>query len=81
MNPNMVLDMSQNTSDFNRAIVYEWNGGSNQQFAIREVGGGKVAIFCAKNNMLLIPEGFSSTDGSRLLLGIPQKTQGEFWVL
>lgn len=81
MNPKMVLDVSQNITDFNRAIVYEWHGSSNQQFAIREVGGGKVAIFSAKNNMVLIPEGNSSNDGSRLMMGLPQKTEGEFWVL
>lgn len=55
MNDKMVLDMSQNPNDLNKAIVYEWHASSNQRFAIREVSPGKYAIFCAKNNMVLTP--------------------------
>ena len=35
MNDNMVLDMSQNPDDLNKAIVYEWHNAPNQKFAIR----------------------------------------------
>ena len=35
MNEKMVLDMSQMTDELNKAIVWEWAGGSNQKFAIR----------------------------------------------
>ncbi len=31
--------------------------------------------------MVLIPEGNSSSDGARLVMGLPQKTEGEFWVV
>lgn len=55
MKKNMVLDISQNPKDLNKAIIYQWNDGLNQKFAIRSVGDGKYAIFCAKNNMVLAP--------------------------
>jgi len=31
----MVLDASQDPKELNKSILYKWNKGSNQQFAIR----------------------------------------------
>jgi hypothetical protein len=50
LNKNMVLDASQNPKHQNKLIIYEWNKGSNQQFAIRSVGNNKYAFFCSTNN-------------------------------
>lgn len=55
MNDKIVLDMSQNQEDLNQGIVFEWHDSPNQKFAFRSVGNNQFAIFCAKNNMILIP--------------------------
>lgn len=51
LDTDMVLDVSQNQHALNSMILYKWNNGPNQKFAIRSVGGNKYAFFCAKNNM------------------------------
>lgn len=68
MDKNMVLDISQSPKDLNKAIVYQWNDGPNQKFAIKSVGGGKYAIFCALNNMVLVPEHGWPENGARIVV-------------
>lgn len=73
MDKDMVLDVSQNPSELNKTIVYQWNDGANQKFAIKSVGNGKYAIFCAKNNMVLVPENAWPENGSRIIAQIGTK--------
>ena len=67
----MVLDVSQNTKG--KAIIYEWKNVPNQKFAIRSVGGGKFAMFCAAGNQTLeIPKG-STKNGEQVGASQPNK--------
>jgi hypothetical protein len=50
LDKNMVLDASQNEGQLNQLILYKWNNGPNQKFAIRPLGDNKYAFFCSLNN-------------------------------
>jgi hypothetical protein len=50
LDKNMCLDASQQESHLNELILYNWNNGPNQKFAIRGLGQGKYAFFCSLNN-------------------------------
>lgn len=79
MDSNMVIDISQNPKQVNKAIIYKWHGGPNQKFAIRSVGSGKYAIFSAKNNLVLMPEKGSSSNGARIVVQKGNKQPFQFW--
>ena len=69
----MVLDISQNKTELNKAIIWEWNNGLNQKFAIRSVGNGRYALFSAKSNLTLeIPKG-STKNGEQVHVNQPNK--------
>lgn len=71
----MVLDVSQNPNALNSIILYKWNNGPNQKFAFRSVGGGRYALFCAKNNMTVeVPEG-KNHDGVQIVCSQPNKKE------
>ena len=60
-------------------LIYKWQNAPNQKFAFRPVGGGKYAIFCAKNNMTVeVPEG-STKNGEQIVCSQPNKKENEFW--
>jgi hypothetical protein len=73
LDPDMVLDVSQDAKNLNKMIIYDWNNGQNQKFAIRSVAPGKYAFFCAKNNMTVeVPKG-STKNGEQIHLSQPNK--------
>ncbi len=73
LDENMVLDISQNKAELNKAIIFEWNNGANQKFAIRSVGNGRFAIFSAKGNQTLeVPKG-STKNGEQIHASQPNK--------
>jgi hypothetical protein len=51
LDKDMVLDVSGNQQTANSVILYEWNKGQNQKFAIISVGNNRYSFYCAKNNL------------------------------
>lgn len=81
LSSHMVLDVSQNPHDYNHLIIYEWNGGANQQFTFHSIGGNKFGIFSAKTHQTVeVPNG-SQHNGSRIVCSQPNKQVNEFWEL
>ena len=79
LNPQFVLDVSQNPNDFNKLILWPDNNGANQKFILKNVGGGKYGIFCAKNGLTVeLPD---ANKGSRVQCSQPNKQPNEFWEL
>lgn len=79
LNPQFVLDVSQNPNDFNKLILWPDNNGANQKFILKSVGGGKYGIFCAKNGLTVeLPD---ANKGSRVQCSQPNKQPNEFWEL
>lgn len=77
----MVLDASQKEGCINQLILYNWNNGPNQKFAIRALGDSKYAFFCSLNNgALQVPYG-STAQGEKIVVGKPSKALNEFWEL
>lgn len=77
LDPNFVLDVSQNPNDYNKLILWPDSNGANQKFTLKSVGGGKYGIFCAKNGMTVeIPDG---NNGARVQCSQPNKQPNEFW--
>ena len=77
LNPQFVLDVSQNPNDFNKLILWPDNNGANQKFILKNIGGGKYGIFCAKNGLTVeLP---NSNKGSRVQCSQPNKQPNEFW--
>jgi hypothetical protein len=50
LDKDMVLDASQKEGCLNQLILYDWNNGPNQKFAVRSLGDNKYAFFCSLNN-------------------------------
>ena len=59
----------------NSILLYKWNKGENQKFAVRSVGNNKFAFFCAKNNMTVeLPEG-NNANGAQVHCSQPNKKE------
>ena len=81
LNKGMVLDASQKEGHVNELILYDWNNGPNQKFAIRALGDGKYAFFCSLNNgAIKVPDG-STKQGDKMIVGKPNKSLNELWEL
>ena len=73
LDKNMVLDASQKEGQINDLILYKWNNGPNQKFAIRSLGDNKYAFFCSLNNGTIeVPEG-STKEGEKIYVSKPNK--------
>lgn len=74
LDDDMVLDVSQNPKNMNAMILYKWNNGANQKFAIRSVGANKFAFFCSKNNMTVeVNEEKKGVNGAPVVCSQPNK--------
>lgn len=79
LDTDLVLDCSQSQQALNQLILWKWNNGANQKFAIRSVGANKFAIFCSKNNLTVeVPEG-KNNDGVQIHCSQPNKKENEIW--
>lgn len=79
LDDDLVLDCSQSQQALNQLILWKWNNGANQKFAIRNVGGNKFAVFCSKNNLTIeVPEG-KKENGVQIHCSQPNKKENEFW--
>jgi hypothetical protein len=73
----LVLDVSQNSKELNKLIVWKDNGQANQRFIFESTGDGKWRIFSAKNGMAVkVNEG---NNEARVICGQPKKTANEYW--
>jgi len=73
LDKSMVLDASQKEGQINDLILYKWNNGPNQKFAIRSLGDNKYAFFCSLNNGTIeVPEG-STKEGEKIYVSKPNK--------
>lgn len=79
LNKNMVLDASQNPKHQNQLILYEWNNGSNQKFAIRALGNNKYAFFCSTNNGTIEVAKSATEKGAKVEVNQPNKAANEMW--
>jgi hypothetical protein len=79
LDDDMVLDVSGNPKSLNTMILYKWNNGANQKFALRAVGNNRYAIFCSKANTTIeAPQG-KNENGAAIISSQPNKTENEFW--
>jgi hypothetical protein len=81
LNKNMVLDASQDKKHLNKLILYEWNNGSNQKFAVRALGNNKYAFFCSTNNGTVEVPQSSTNNGAQIEVNQPNKAVNEMWEL
>lgn len=73
LDQNMGLDASQKEGHVNELILYKYNNGPNQKFAIRSLGDNRYAFFCSLNNgAIQVPNGSTST-GEKILVSKPKK--------
>lgn len=79
LDKNKVLDASQDAKHLNKLILYEWNKGSNQKFAIRALGNNKYAFFCSTNNGTVEVPQSSSNNGTQIEVNQPNKAANEMW--
>jgi hypothetical protein len=81
LNNKMVLDASQDKKHLNKLILYEWNNGSNQKFAVRALGANKYAFFCSTNNGTIEVPQSSTNNGAQIEVNQPNKAANEMWEL
>ncbi len=75
---NQVLTCSISGSDRNKLELYHYEGETHQKWAIRNVGSGKYAFFCAVNNGTMeIPGG--NTEPCRVEVNKGDKQVNELW--
>jgi hypothetical protein len=81
LDSDFVLDVSQNKAALGNLIVYKWNNGPNQKFAIRPIQGqpNKFAFFSAKDNNTVEVANSDTKKGAKVIASHPDKQNNEFW--